>query len=590
MNVGKEIQKATNQIQLKKLSDAVVTLQKVLSKFPKNPIANQMMGDLMTSFHEFEQSISFYEKSLEVDFNETVVIGAVKASMHIKKWQKALDWLNILSNKKGLNNNLKIQHAIANREVNNIEKSLDIFSKLYEENYIDRNFYISYGFTLNKIGKYQEAIKIYSAGLKYFSDDFHLIYNAGITYTNLFDYEAAEKLLISASKLNPNIIDLWLTLANCQTQLRKFEKAKECIDIARQIDPKNKLITFQEATFKMQIGENNEATELLESIIETYPNDVEANYHLGLIKLKQGQFNEASKYYRYRVRREVNKFGDFDDFDLPEINSNDLVIISWEQGIGDELLYLRLLKSFITQYKPKDIAYICSDKLKNIVKKNFPEIKVIKKSELEQHDIKKFTKKINIGTLIHYVKKIKENLTETNSFKVENQTKKKYLEKLSQSKIKLGFSWKSGNEKIGNEKSFSLDIFHELYKNKNIQFISLQYGDVTDELRSIKDKYNSEFYVNNEIDYFNDIDDLLGIISNCDLVITCSNVTAHLAGSLGIKTYLLLPKYFGKIWYWHGDTLSSTWYPSIQIITQENDGNWDSCVQELYQYLESDLS
>ena len=590
MNVVKEIQKATNQIQLKKLTDASITLQKVLLKFPKNPIANQMMGDLMTSFQEFEQSILFYEKSAEVDFNETIVTRIVKVSMHIKKWQKALDWLSILSDKKGLDNNLKIQLAIAYREVNNVEKSLDIFRKLYEKNYTNLNFYISYGFTLNKIAKYQEAIEIYNAGLKYFNDDFHLTYNAGITYTNLYDYEAAEKLLIRASKLNPNIIDLWLTLSSCQTQLRKFEKAKECIDIATQIDPKNKLIKFQEATFKMQMGENNEAAELLENIIETYPNDAEANYHLGLIKLKKGQFNEASKYYRYRVRREVNKFGGFDDFDLPEINSNDSVIISWEQGIGDELLYLRLLKPFMTQYKPKDIVYICSDKLENVVKKNFPEIKVIKKSELEQHDIKKFTKKINIGSLIHYVKKIKENLTEKNSLKVENQTKKKYSEKLSQSKIKIGFSWKSENKKIGNEKSFSLDIFNELYKNQKIQFISLQYGEVVDELRMIKDKYNLDFYVNNEIDYFNDIDDLLGIISNCNLVITCSNVTAHLAGSLGIKTYLLLPKYFGKIWYWHGDTLSSPWYPSIQIITQEKDGNWDSCVKELNQYLESDLS
>jgi tetratricopeptide (TPR) repeat protein len=589
MNVIKEIQKATNQIKLKKLSDASVTLQKVLSKFPKNPIANQMMGDLMLSFHEFEQSISFYEKSAEVDFNETVVISIVKVSMHIKKWQKVLDWLNLLSNKKGLDNNLKIQQAIAYREVHEVEKSLRIFSELYEDKYLNRNFYISYGFTLNRIGKYKEAIKIYTAGLKQFTDDFHLNYNAGITYTNLFDYDAAEKLLISASKLNPKIIDLWLTLASCQTQLRKFENAKESISIARQIDPKNKLITFQEATFRMQIGENNEAARLLENIIETHPNDTEANYHLGLIMLKKGKFNEASKYYRYRVRREVNKFGDFNDFDLPVINNSDSVIISWEQGIGDELLYLRLLKSFITQYKPKDIAYICSDKLENIVKQNFPEIKVIKKSEFEHHDIKKFTKKINIGSLIHYVKKIKENIIETNSLKVENLTKKKYLDKLSQTKLKIGFSWKSENKKIGNEKSFSLDIFNELYKNKNIQFISLQYGEVTDELRSIKDKYNSDFYVDNEIDYFNDIDDLLGIISNCDLVITCSNVTAHLAGSLGIKTYLLLPKYFGKIWYWHSDTLSSSWYPSIQIITQNKDGNWDSCVQELYQHLKSDL-
>jgi hypothetical protein len=30
----------------------------------------------------------------------------------------------------------------------------------------------------------------------------------------------------------------------------------------------------------------------------------------------------------------------------------------------------------------------------------------------------------------------------------------------------------------------------------------------------------------------------------------CSNVTAHIAGALKIKVFLLLPKFRGRIWYW----------------------------------------
>ena len=42
------------------------------------------------------------------------------------------------------------------------------------------------------------------------------------------------------------------------------------------------------------------------------------------------------------------------------------------------------------------------------------------------------------------------------------------------------------------------------------------------------------------IDIFNDMLGLASIISACDLVITCSNVNAHLAGALNKKTFLFL--------------------------------------------------
>jgi len=58
---------------------------------------------------------------------------------------------------------------------------------------------------------------------------------------------------------------------------------------------------------------------------------------------------------------------------------------------------------------------------------------------------------------------------------------------------------------------------------------------------------------------------------SCDLVITCSNVTAHVAGLLGKKTILILPKYYGRLWFWDQDkTKNSFWYPSIKIIENEN--------------------
>ena len=113
------------------------------------------------------------------------------------------------------------------------------------------------------------------------------------------------------------------------------------------------------------------------------------------------------------------------------------------------------------------------------------------------------------------------------------------------------------------------------------QVISLQYGDVEGEIKKISQESSNQIYFDKELDYYNDINSLASLVSICDFIITCSNVTAHIAGRLGIKTFLLVPKYFGNIWYWVTDKNQSKWYPSITIIRQKKDGDWDYVINQV---------
>ncbi|MFZ9097585.1 MAG: hypothetical protein ACO2ZR_05320, partial [Methylophilaceae bacterium] len=53
------------------------------------------------------------------------------------------------------------------------------------------------------------------------------------------------------------------------------------------------------------------------------------------------------------------------------------------------------------------------------------------------------------------------------------------------------------------------------------------------------------------------------------------------AGRLGIRTYLMIPKFFGNIWYWNQSGNQSKWYPSVKIIKQNEDMSWDDPIQEV---------
>ena len=166
---------------------------------------------------------------------------------------------------------------------------------------------------------------------------------------------------------------------------------------------------------------------------------------------------------------------------------------------------------------------------------------------------------------------LKPNEIEAN--RIKGQLKK-------ESKKICGISWKSKNEKIGFAKSLELNEMIELLNIKDINFINLQYGNTEEEINDLDKEHGIKIDPLNALDKFNDLEGLLNYIEACDFVITSSNVTAHLAGAIGKKTYLMVPHGVGKIWYWHDDD-NSCWYPSIKIYRQTKPNDWRGVIKKL---------
>ena len=111
--------------------------------------------------------------------------------------------------------------------------------------------------------------------------------------------------------------------------------------------------------------------------------------------------------------------------------------------------------------------------------------------------------------------------------------------------------------------------------------VDLQYGDTSKERQSFYKKYGINLIKIKEIDNYDDIEGLAALIDACDFVVTVSNTTAHIAGAIGKKTYLMLPKGKGKLWYWSKDNDQSLWYKSIKIMEQKEIGQWNEVIDEL---------
>ena len=68
-------------------------------------------------------------------------------------------------------------------------------------------------------------------------------------------------------------------------------------------------------------------------------------------------------------------------------------------------------------------------------------------------------------------------------------------------------------------------------------------------------------------------------VAAMDLVITVDTALAHLAGALGIPTFLLLHAF--PDWRWFLARQDSPWYPTMRIYRQPHPGDWESVLRQV---------
>ena len=134
---------------------------------------------------------------------------------------------------------------------------------------------------------------------------------------------------------------------------------------------------------------------------------------------------------------------------------------------------------------------------------------------------------------------------------------------------------------MGPNKSLNLRELEPILNLRGISFVDLQYGETLEEREALKKRSGININKVDGIDNFNDIDGLTSLIDACDFIVTISNVTAHIAGALGKKVFLMVPYSKGKCWYWHDGLKQSLWYPSIQIFTQTKAADWSVPISEI---------
>lgn len=143
---------------------------------------------------------------------------------------------------------------------------------------------------------------------------------------------------------------------------------------------------------------------------------------------------------------------------------------------------------------------------------------------------------------------------------------------------RIGLVW-AGSPTFGNDRhrSVALPTLLPLLEAtaNNGQWFSLQKGEAAQQRLALAEP--DRLY---DLDpLLNDYGDTAAALSQLDLLISVDTAVAHLAGALGVPTWLLLP--FNADWRWGLERDYSPWYPSLRLFRQPGWGDWAAVIQAL---------
>jgi len=500
---------------------------------------------IYTFTKKYQLAIDYYNKCLsEFSKNKNVLVNISSIYIKLNEYDKALDYLKRIDKNEHNDHIVQYNFGLCYERKNNYEESIKYYKSAINLNNNFLDALNNCGNCLANLGRYQEAISNYNKVLNFDKNNITALLNLGSSYADLELYDKAIIVYDKIIKINPNFSFAYNNKANVLSSLRNYDEAIKASELAIKYNSKN-------SNFKL---------------------------NKGVIFLKEGKYIEGFENYENRLAdKKIDKNIPFLDNVNYQHNKN--IYIWSEQGVGDQILYSKYLHDISKNF---NIFLDLDRRIKPIIKRTYNNIKFY--DEISGFDKKKFDYQLSLSSLPKFFVKNSDDLILRKNIllKINTDLKQEIVKRnqLKEKRFICGLSWKTSVKNIRHKKSLKLLDLLKTFGNKKTLYVNLQYGDVESEINDCR-KNGFEILNDKSIDNFKDIDHLYSLIDCCNCVISTSNSNAHFSGSIGKKTYLLLPYDF--YWYWRSDKNNENyWYQNMTVFKKNNpEDEWKNLFIEL---------
>jgi Tfp pilus assembly protein PilF/ADP-heptose:LPS heptosyltransferase len=442
----------------------------------------------------------------------------------------------------------------------------------------------------HQAGQFNEAEQIYLQALaidSHHPDALHLL--GMIAYQTGRDEDAVE-LIRKAIAIKGDAASYHSNLGNVLQSQGKLAEAGACYQRALVLKPDVAEVHLNLGNIFKAQGDVDSSLACYRRALSLNPASAEAAVAESMALLLKGDCASGWKNFERRWQTQ-----DYDtqmrSYAQPlwkgeQLTSGRLLIWS-EQGIGDEIMFAGLIPT--TMRTGNRCVLDCDARLQPIFSRSFPGIDVVSGADPAGHPELEIAAHLPSGSLPGLFRNLTGAFEETRSpyLAASPFAQSRFRARYADGRKLVGLAWHTKNRKTGRSRSIDLTLLAPLFNRPGIRWVSLQYGD-SDTLEEQARAANAPVLVDPEVDQLSDIDDFAAQVAAMDLVITIDNSTAHLAGALGVPTWVLLP--FAPDWRWQLNRTDSPWYPTVRLFRQRMLGNWQSVVRDVENALERDAT
>lgn len=340
------------------------------------------------------------------------------------------------------------------------------------------------------------------------------------------ELEDARQLYEIAVSLNPQLGESWTNLGNVWGEFGDREQSEYCWNQAMKC-----------------------------------PTDgaADARFNLSMLKLLRGQYLEGWADYESRWDCPGFRYG-YGRPDLAHIPRWDgqpledsALLVHAEQGIGDALMMARYVHmaslafdTLILETFPSTVELF----RETFIDSGFGNVIVLPRGEVdvEQPTIRAHLPLMSFPAVMRTTVETVPKPARYGWKSVE----------LAPERGRFGLCWKgSASHPNDRTRSMPFESLAPILRLTACTFQSLQFGESPEPL----DPLVSSNYL-----------DTARAIARCELVITVDTSIAHLAASMGVPTWILLP--FNAEWRWMQDRTDTPWYPAAELFRQPVAGDW----------------
>lgn len=536
-----------------RLTEAVNSFQFSLRVNPKHPETYNNLANVQVTQGKFEEAIANYRKAIELN---PAFAGAYA----------------------GLGNALQLNDQLEEAVVA-CQQALQLNPQLVTA-------YVNLAETLLKQQKYTEVRANLQKALQLNANDSRVYFGFGQLFDDLDNLEEAITHYRKALQLKPDYAGAYNNLG---VTLQKQGKLAEAVTYFQKAVALNPYYVEAQNNLGVALEEQDKLEEAIacyQRVIALNPNHWGAHFGLAFVLLKTGNFAQGWTEYLWRPRsHEVAAPLQIPPPPvslLPPTLAGQRLLLNKEQGLGDELFFLRFAP--LLKARGAWLAYRSSKKIASLLSRQGWLDQLVREDEpLPVVDQQLLIGDLPIALGMDRRDKIPPSLP-LSVLPARLQAMQEQLTALGHPPY-LGVTWWAGTntERVRKGKEFSM--YKEVPLTKlsaalrpvNATVLVLQRHPIQEEIDSLAQGLGRAVY---DLSTLNEeLEDMLALLALLDEYVGVSNTNMHLLAGLGKTARVLVPH--PPEWRWLAQGEESPWFKGFPVYRQTLELDWSGALQRL---------